>query len=93
MTPTRVSLSTTGTSEVARGWTQRELAEALGVAEQRIQHYEANDYRSTSLARLCDIADALSVTVAQRAELKPSAAGVGSARQRRICTVHVPTQR
>ena len=61
-------------ARVARGWTQRELAEALGMAEQQIQRYEANDYRSTSLARLCDIADALSVTVAQHAELKPSAA-------------------
>ena len=43
-------------------------------AEQQIQRYEANDYRSTSLARLCDIANALGVTVAQHAELKPSAA-------------------
>ena len=55
-------------------WTQRQLAEALGMAEQQIQRYEANDYRSTSLARLCDIANALGVTVAQHAELKPSAA-------------------
>ena len=60
-------------ARIARGWTQRELAEKLGVAEQQIQRYEANDYRSTSLARLCDIANALGVTVAQHAELKPSA--------------------
>ena len=56
------------------GWTQRQLAEALGMAEQQIQRYEANDYRSTSLARLCDIANALGVIVAPHAELKPSAA-------------------
>jgi len=61
-------------ARVARGWTQRQLADALGVAEQQIQRYEANGYRSTSLARLCDIADALGVQVEQRAELKPSAA-------------------
>ena len=61
-------------ARIARGWTQRQLAEALGMAEQQIQRYEANDYRSTSLARLCDIANALGVTVAQHAELKPSAA-------------------
>lgn len=62
-------------SRIARGWTQRQLAEVLGMAEQQIQRYEANDYRSTSLARLCDIAGALGVTVAQHAELKsPSAA-------------------
>ena len=61
-------------ARVARGWTQRQLADALGVAEQEVQRYEANGYRSTSLARLCDIADALGVRVEQRAELKPSAA-------------------
>ena len=61
-------------ARIARGWTQRQLAEALGMAEQQMQRYEANDYRSTSLARLCDIANALGVTVAQHAELKPSAA-------------------
>ena len=61
-------------ARVARGWTQRQLADALGMAEQQIQRYEANEYRSTSLARLCDIADALGVQVEQRAELKPSAA-------------------
>ena len=78
-----------GKARVARAWTQRELAEALGMAEQQIQRYEANDYRSTSFARLCDIADALGVT--RRAE----AIGRLSrhARQRRICTIHVPTQR
>ena len=59
-------------ARVARGWTQRQLADALGVAEQQIQRYEANGYRSTSLARRCDIADALGVQVEQRAELKPS---------------------
>ena len=61
-------------ARIARGWTQRQLAEALGMAEQQIQRYEAHDYRSTSLARLCDIANALGVTVAQHAELKPFAA-------------------
>lgn len=60
-------------ARIARGWTQRQLADKLGVAEQQIQRYEASDYRSTSLARLCDIANALGVTVAQHAELKPSA--------------------
>jgi HTH-type transcriptional regulator / antitoxin HigA len=61
-------------ARIARGWTQRQLAEALGMAEQQIQRYEANDYRSTSLARLCDIANALGITVAQHAELREPAA-------------------
>lgn len=60
-------------ARIARGWTQRQLAEKLGVAEQQIQRYEANDYRSTSLARLCDIADTLGVVIAQRGELTTSA--------------------
>jgi HTH-type transcriptional regulator / antitoxin HigA len=61
-------------ARIARGWTQRQLAEALEMAEQQIQRYEANDYRSTSLARLCDIADALGVRVEPNGQLRPSAA-------------------
>lgn len=62
-------------ARIARGWTQRRLAEALGVAEQQIQRYESTAYRSASLARLCDIADALGITVTERAELRdPNAA-------------------
>lgn len=61
-------------ARIARGWTQRQLADALGMAEQQIQRYEANEYRSTSLARLCDIAAALGVTVTPHAQLNPAAA-------------------
>lgn len=62
-------------ARIARGWTQRHLAQALGVAEQQIQRYESTAYRSASLARLCDIAEALGVKVTERAELQgPTAA-------------------
>jgi HTH-type transcriptional regulator/antitoxin HigA len=62
-------------ARIARGWTQRNLAQALGVAEQQIQRYESTAYRSASLARLCDVAEALGVTVTERAELRdPNAA-------------------
>ena len=61
-------------ARIARGWTQRQLGEALGMAEQQIQRFEANHYRSTSLARLCDIANALGLIVVQHARLKPSTA-------------------
>lgn len=57
-------------ARVARGWTQRQLADRLGVAEQQVQRYESTAYRSASLARLCDIAAALSVTFTERAELR-----------------------
>lgn len=62
-------------ARIARGWSQRELATALGVAEQQIQRYESTDYRSASLARICDVADALGLTVSERGELRdPDAA-------------------
>jgi HTH-type transcriptional regulator/antitoxin HigA len=60
-------------TRVARGWTQRQLADRLGVAEQQVQRYESTAYRTASLARLCDIAEALGVTFTERAELKDSA--------------------
>jgi HTH-type transcriptional regulator/antitoxin HigA len=54
---------------VARGWTQHDLAEALGVAEQQVQRYESTGYRSASLARMCDVADALDVAISETAVL------------------------
>ncbi len=56
-------------ARIARGWTQRQLADRLGVAEQQVQRYESTSYRTASLARLCDIAEALDVTITQRALL------------------------
>lgn len=62
-------------SRIARGWTQLQLADALGVAEQQVQRYESTEYRSASLARICDVAAALGITVTERADLGgPSAA-------------------
>ena len=59
-------------ARIARGWTQRELADALGVAEQQVQRYEATEYRSASLARICDVAAALDIAVTERAVLGKS---------------------
>jgi len=62
-------------ARVARGWTQRRLAESLGVAEQQIQRYESTGYRAASLARICDVASALDVAITQHAVLRdPDAA-------------------
>lgn len=56
-------------ARIARGWTQRRLAEALGIAEQQVQRYESTDYRSASLARMCDVASALGVVITEKAHL------------------------
>ncbi len=62
-------------ARIARGWTQRRLADELGVAEQQVQRYEATEYRSASLARICDVAARLGVDIAETAQLRaPSAA-------------------
>ncbi len=62
-------------ARIARGWTQRRLAETLEVAEQQVQRYESTGYRSASFARICDVAAALGVTVTERAQLlNPDAA-------------------
>jgi HTH-type transcriptional regulator / antitoxin HigA len=57
-------------ARIARGWSQRRLADALGVAEQQVQRYEATEYRSASLARVCDVAAALEVDVVETAQLR-----------------------
>lgn len=62
-------------ARIARGWSQRELADLLGIAEQQVQRYESTEYRSASLARICDVAAALDVTVTERLSLRgPDAA-------------------
>jgi HTH-type transcriptional regulator/antitoxin HigA len=62
-------------ARIARGWSQRRLAEQLGIAEQQIQRYESTGYRSASLARICDVTTALGVTVSERLSLPgPNAA-------------------
>jgi HTH-type transcriptional regulator/antitoxin HigA len=62
-------------ARIARGWTQRRLAEELGVAKQQIQRYEATEYRSASPPRICDIAAALEIDIAEIGQLRdPSAA-------------------
>ena len=56
-------------ARIARQWTQRELAERLGVHMQQIQKYEADDYASASLQRVRDVATALGLVVALEGKL------------------------
>ena len=59
-------------ARIARGWTQADLAAALSVAEQQVQRYEASRYSGASLARLCDVAQALNISVTETVVLLAS---------------------
>jgi DNA-binding Xre family transcriptional regulator len=50
-------------ARIASRLTQRQLAERLGVAEQQVQRWEANDYSGVGVHRLQEIADALGVQI------------------------------
>lgn len=56
-------------ARIARGMSQKDLGDFLGLKEQQIQRYEAERYRAASLERLIEIADALDVRISERAEL------------------------
>jgi len=55
-------------ARIARGWTQKDLADRLGLDEQKIQDYEATDYQRASLARIREIVRALKIEI--REEVK-----------------------
>jgi HTH-type transcriptional regulator/antitoxin HigA len=46
-------------ARVAQGWSQRSLAQRLGMKEQQIQRYEKEKYRTANLNRVAEIAEAL----------------------------------
>ncbi len=48
-------------ARIARGMSQRELAERIGLKEQQIQRYEATDYASASLSRIREVVSGLGV--------------------------------
>lgn len=48
-------------ARIARGLSQKQLAERVGLKEQQIQRYEATEYASASLARLMEVAAAYAV--------------------------------
>jgi DNA-binding Xre family transcriptional regulator len=48
-------------ARIAAKLTQRQLADRIGVAEQQIQRWEADEYSGVNLTRLQEIADALGI--------------------------------
>lgn len=59
-------------ARIARGLSQRELAEKLGLKEQQVQRYESEKYASAKLTRLVEIAESLNLDVSEIAQLRGS---------------------
>jgi HTH-type transcriptional regulator/antitoxin HigA len=60
-------------ARIARGITQKGLADRLHVKEQQVQRWESNDFQGASIETLKATADALGVTLAVSASLVPAA--------------------
>jgi HTH-type transcriptional regulator/antitoxin HigA len=58
-------------ARVARGWTHRDLARALGTTEQQVQKDERGGYAKASLSRLHRVASALGLHISGEAQLAP----------------------
>jgi DNA-binding XRE family transcriptional regulator len=56
-------------ARIAQGYTQKDLAEKLGVREQQVQHDEEILYSSASLSRLKRVAEVLGLEVEGKATL------------------------
>jgi len=57
-------------ARIAKGLSQRQLADAIGLKEQQIQRYEAEEYASANLPRLAEVAKALGLNISEVAEFK-----------------------
>lgn len=52
-------------ARIAVGMTQKELAEKIGVQEQQIQRYEANNYRAVGFERVQEVMSALDIRISK----------------------------
>jgi len=59
-------------ARIAKGLSQRQLADIIGLREQQIQRYEAEEYASANLRRLAEVANALGLSISEIAEFKPT---------------------
>jgi len=57
-------------ARIAKRLSQRQLADAIGLKEQQIQRYEAEEYASANLSRLTKVAKALDLNISEIAEFK-----------------------
>ncbi|AMU86003.1 helix-turn-helix domain-containing protein [Dehalococcoides mccartyi] len=65
-------------ARIAQGFTQKELAERLGLKEQQIQKYESTEYASASLSRIREVAEALGVQFEDNLIRQPSKISLAS---------------
>lgn len=65
---------------IARGLTQRELAERLGVNESMVSRDERNEYHGITVDRAMRILDVMGVRLVTRVEMEPVGAGEGRRR-------------
>lgn len=59
-------------ARIAKGLSQKQLAEKLGLKQQQIQRYESEVYASANQTRIVEIANALGLKFRQVAELSAS---------------------
>lgn len=52
-------------ARIARGMTQRQLADAMGIKQQQVQRWEHEDYESVSFGNLLGVAHALNVKISE----------------------------
>ena len=57
-------------ARIAKGFSQRQLADAIGLKEQQIQRYEAEEYASANLPRIVEVAKALGLNISEVAEFR-----------------------
>ncbi len=59
-------------ARIAKGMSQRQLAEVVGLKEQQIQRYESDRYTTANLRQLEEVATALELDISGVAELGPT---------------------
>jgi HTH-type transcriptional regulator/antitoxin HigA len=65
-------------ARIAKGWSQADLAEAVGIHSQQIQRYERNDWQKINLWRLQEIVEILRLRLNIHAHLEDVTEGRGA---------------
>jgi transcriptional regulator with XRE-family HTH domain len=65
-------------ARIARGLSQRDLAERLGIHESQVSRDERNEYQGISCERAAQVLEALSVDLELGAKLKPCGNGISA---------------